>query len=114
MTACDCGFAAKSPAGLAAHRRACTFEPVEPVESVLTQVRRDLAQHPRSGLKATACAIARAIDETTSPRELPALSKELRAVLAALGVDQAQDEPEVSGVDELTKRRNSRIAVSDV
>lgn len=105
---CDCGFEAKSGAGLAAHRRACS-EGSSPA-SVLDAVKRDLegCDGPES-LRASALMLAETMDRTSSPRYLPALSKELREVLDGL---LTEVEEQRSGLDELSRKRAARGSAS--
>lgn len=113
MLTCEvCGFGAKSKSGLASHRRARHVEvPDVPVASVAASVARDLAGVAGpAGVRAAALALARAIDESSSSRDLAALSRELRLTLAELGV--GADEKVSSGLDDLAAKRAARRAAS--
>jgi hypothetical protein len=76
-------------------------------------VRKDLrrvpAEHRSGGLAATALKLAKAIDAGPEPRDLAALSRELRALLIELAKFEA---PGAKGgaVDDLNARRQKRRA----
>gem|GEM_PF-5253818 len=109
MPRCDCGFDAKSNAGLAAHRRARHPVPASGIEAA---VRRDLAGVSGSeGLQAAAIALGAKLDETTSARDFPALAAELRQTLSDLGV-AVKEEATSDVVDQLASRRDARIAAT--
>lgn len=57
-----------------------------------------------SGLAATALVLARAMDDAEEPREAAVVARELRAVLAQMGVKPATA-PRKDIVDELSSRR---------
>lgn len=60
-----------------------------------------------SGLAATAIVLARALDDADEPREAAVVGRELRAVLAQMGVKPASA-PRKDIVDELSSRRPKR------
>ncbi len=73
-------------------------------------VRADLARlgldPETSGLAATALVLAEGLDEADTPRENAVVARELRAVLAQMGVTAA-GAPRKDIVDELKSRRDS-------
>jgi hypothetical protein len=106
----DCGFEAKSGAGLDRHRTA-KHPRVEggPVEQA---VRRDLrAVVGAEGLKASAVKLAARLDEGASARDLPGLASELRQTLSDLGVTVSAEE-QVDAVDQLAARRHARVTAA--
>lgn len=111
MRVCGCGFEAKSPAGLAAHRRACREKPDASSGLVLEAVRSQLPDGVTPGLRASALRLAAAMDESESVRDLPALARELRATLQQIA-ESGQDESEADGVDDLAARREARRAAA--
>lgn len=103
---CHCGFEAKSGAGLAAHRRACRDEPAVETVSVAGSVEDQV-----SALRATARTLAVALDRSESPRDLPALARELRATLERIEV-LSEDVGQDDRVDELAALRRMRKSAS--
>lgn len=73
-------------------------------------IRRQLSQAgisvEDSGLAAAAVVLARRLDGAGDPREVAALSRELRMNLVELGM--ARQAPAGSGLDELRARREAR------
>jgi hypothetical protein len=109
MTVCgDCGFEAKNGTGLAAHRRAKHPVSDGPVSAVAA-VRRRLGSRSGEPLGVAALMLATAMDDTSSVRDLPALSRELRTVLDVLGLDV---DVEANSVDDLAARRAARRAAA--
>lgn len=79
-----------------------------PVEQGVTADIERLGLAPEtSGLAATALALARGLDEAEEPRETASVARELRAVLAQMGVTPAAA-PRKDIVDELSSRRPGR------
>lgn len=79
-----------------------------PVEQGVTADIERLDLDPEtSGLAATAIALARALDEAEEPREVAVVGRELRAVLAQIGVKPGAG-PRKDIVDELSSRRPGR------
>lgn len=113
MKACaECGFEARTGAGLASHRRARHTDGPPSGLTVVAALERDLrAVVGSEALKSAARTLAAAIDGGASGRDLPSLSRELRLVLDRLGVGD-QEEPEQDGVDELARKRAARRATS--
>lgn len=101
MSRCECGFEAKSGAGLAAHRRHCDSERPAGVSGAV-------GRGERATLAAQAVVLARAIDVCESDRELPALSRELRLLMERLDALSDVAGVAVDPVDELTARRKHR------
>lgn len=81
--------------------------PVE--QGVVADVERLGLDPESSGLAATALKLAKALDESSEPREAAVVGRELRAVLAQMGV-KPQTVQKKSFVDELKARRDDRIA----
>jgi tellurite resistance protein len=78
-----------------------------PVEQGVTADIERLGLDPEaSGLAATALVLARALDGAEEPREAAVVGRELRAVLAQMGVKPAGG-PRKDIVDELSARRPS-------
>lgn len=79
-----------------------------PVEQGVTADVERLGLAPEtSGLAATALVLARALDEADGAREAAVVGRELRAVLAQMGVNSAPA-PRKDMVDELRSRRADR------
>lgn len=79
-----------------------------PVEGGVTADIQRLGLDPAaSGLAATALVLARALDGADEPREAAVVGRELRAVLAQMGVKPAVA-PRKDVVDELSSRRPKR------
>lgn len=76
-----------------------------PVEKGVTADIKNLGLDPEaSGLAATALTLAKAMDEAAEPREVAVVGRELRAVLAQMGVTVGKA-PGKDIVDELSSRR---------
>lgn len=81
-----------------------------PVEQGVTADVERLGLAPEtSGLAATALTLAKAMDGASEPREAAVVGRELRAVLAQMGV-KPSGTVQRSFVDELKARRDERTA----
>lgn len=114
MVTCEvCGKDYKTNSGLSAHIRA-KHPVVRPLTTVLAAVQADLAGvNGSQALQASTAALAAAMDETTSARDLVALARELREHLKQLNVGVDDQAEEVDSVDDLAKRRAARRAEAE-
>lgn len=74
-----------------------------PVEEA---VAADVAGRGTASLREAALALARAMDQTTSARDVASLARELRATLDDIGLVRDEQEPDL--VDELAARRDTK------